>query len=91
MNLLEIRILGACGAVFILLLAYGAWHHKVYEEGYQDRIAYEQKAYEEGKKKYEKKSSEVHHLPDADLRKRYCKWVRDDINTCLKGPSPFIP
>ncbi len=34
MNLLELRILGACGAVFILALVYGAWHHKVDKAGY---------------------------------------------------------
>lgn len=40
-------------------------------------------------KKHERKTQEVIPLSDADLRKRYCKWVRDSQDLCLQADIPI--
>lgn len=37
---------------------------------------------------YEKKRKEITTLPIDDLKRRYCKWVRDDMQKCLASDIP---
>lgn len=39
--------------------------------------------------KHEKLTQEIIRLPADDLRRRYCKWVRDDIDQCLQADIPI--
>lgn len=41
-----------------------------------------------GVKAHEKIKQKVIALPDADLRGRWCKWVRDDREKCLRTNIP---
>lgn len=92
MTPIQIRLIEYGIIALALLAAYGAWHHRVFQEGYQAAVSAQQKAVEEGKKQYEAKSKEVSHLSDADLRRRLCKWMRDsDMSSCLKTLAPFSP
>lgn len=38
---------------------------------------------------YEEIEQEIIRLPADDLRKRYCKWVRDDKDKCLQANIPI--
>lgn len=92
MNLLELRILGICGAITALLIGYGIWHHHVYQEGQADCKAAQVKAIEKGDKKYEKAIPKNKTRSDADLRKSVCLGVWDtDYDSCVKSLPDFIP
>ena len=38
---------------------------------------------------YEVKTQEIIRLPPSDLRRRYCKWVRDSEDLCLQANIPI--
>lgn len=71
------------------LVGYGFIAWKFYGIGSKvtEHAALEQGAKNE--KNYEKIKQEVLSLNDNDLRREYCKWVRDDRDLCLQNNKPL--
>lgn len=75
-----------------LFIGYTAWHHKVYQEGYDACTADVKAAVKKGDEKYEKDKLEVGRLNDVARRREFCSSVLDaDMPTCLKNLPPFRP
>jgi hypothetical protein len=75
------------GIVLVSIASLGG----AYSKGYADaRSKYEVKVLKETVKeavKHEKKTHEIITLPIDDLKRRYCKWVRDDERECLENKN----
>lgn len=92
MTPIQIRLIEYGLIALALLAAYGAWHHKVYQEGYQAAVAAQAKAVEEGKKQHEKNSDKNAKLSDDLARRKYCSRVRDaSLSVCLHDLARFSP
>ena len=73
---------------FLITASYGFVYHK----GVTSCELSQAKAVINGEIKHEKESIKIQRLPDSDLRRELCKWMRDsDLSGCLKSLAPFRP
>jgi len=77
------------GAVVAVLAFGGGMYTKGHIDGKSSCQLKTANAVIEGEKNNDKKTKEVIRLPDDNLRKRYCEWVRDDKDKCLQAYIPI--
>lgn len=72
----------------ILAVVSGAFG-TVYYKGYSSCQASQQTEIIKAEKKHDAIEKKTMSLSDIDLRKRYCKWVRDGKDKCLQIHLPI--
>lgn len=75
-------------ATITILGAFGGVYFKGRVDGSNSCAAKYASAYSEGVKRHASIKKEVMRLTTDDLKRRYCKWVRDSEDECLRADIP---